>query len=123
MNLRRMNKVLKNLIVLEPEKLDMRVCVRQHDGNGCGTVCCVIGWFPKWFPKYWKWNQYGHARLTPELRENIGGIVFESAAKFLAIPYDDVNYLFNSNVAGKKDAVKRLSHYIKTGGLYIPERT
>ena len=27
--------------------------------NECGTVCCMLGWYPKWYPNDFKWKKDG----------------------------------------------------------------
>lgn len=41
--------ILEKLKTLKPEEFVFYDFVVEHDTKGCGTVCCVVGWFPKFF--------------------------------------------------------------------------
>jgi hypothetical protein len=44
---------------LKEEEFNFLELVSHYDIiNDCGTVCCIAGWFPKWFPKNFKWDIY-----------------------------------------------------------------
>ena len=40
---------------LPKKKFNFRRVVTQYE-DGCGTVCCAIGWLPKVFPRKWGWG-------------------------------------------------------------------
>lgn len=50
--LERLQATIDNLRSLPNSKFSYEVFVDQYDSKKeCGTVCCVAGWYPKWFPK------------------------------------------------------------------------
>lgn len=63
---RRLLKLAKFLRKLPREKFDYSVLVKQTE-NGCGTVCCAVGWMPAVDPRNWKWVADG---TVPVVRGN-----------------------------------------------------
>lgn len=64
--LKRLNATLKKLIALPDNKFYYGDFVRRSKvidrktGETCGTVCCVAGWYPAWFPEARLiWNKEG----------------------------------------------------------------
>ncbi len=49
--IKRLQATMEMLLALDESKFDYHSIVKQFDENECGTVCCVGGWYPKWFPE------------------------------------------------------------------------
>ena len=50
--------ILEKLKTLKPEQFVFYDFVEEYDTKGCGTVCCVVGWFPRFFPNSgFKWQE------------------------------------------------------------------
>ena len=63
---RRMLSIADNLDKLQEGEFDIEDYVSDHE-NECGTVCCTIGWFPKWYPEgpfSWLKNRPGHLTIV-----------------------------------------------------------
>lgn len=63
-----LNKLIQtrdNLLTLKPEEFAYDSLVSEYDNEtSCGTVCCAVGWYPKWYPEsgfFWKRYAYGIA--------------------------------------------------------------
>lgn len=75
--------IARGLEAMPPTQFDFRHLIRDFDPvNGCGTVCCAIGWFPRWFPKDWKW---GDMPAIEEASDYLG-LTLRQAEK-LFLPY------------------------------------
>jgi hypothetical protein len=48
--------IIEFLEKLDESQFDYGDFVSKTDDNGCGTVCCVAGWFPAIFPNDFKWE-------------------------------------------------------------------
>jgi hypothetical protein len=115
----RLQKTLKNLKELPSRSFNYGNFVSKSkklkDGSTCGTVCCVAGWYPKWFPEaglIW----YDHtleAKSTP--KENLDGYSNDiniTLAKYHGISFQLVDILFYGQkeiIYGKNDI---LSYYL-----------
>lgn len=57
---RRLKKTITRLNKLDRDKFDYSAFVGEfNQEKECGTVCCVVGWYPKWFPESnikWVWG-------------------------------------------------------------------
>lgn len=50
--LRRLKKTITKLSKLKKENFNYELFVdKWNKEKQCGTVCCVAGWYPKWFPE------------------------------------------------------------------------
>lgn len=53
----RLAATIEKMKELREEQFNYTFFVSQfEEGKNCGTVCCVAGWYPKWFPEsgiYW----------------------------------------------------------------------
>lgn len=59
----RLEATIKMLRQLKTEEFCYESLVDKEDGD-CGTVCCVAGWYPKYFPEHgFEWTRRKHARL------------------------------------------------------------
>jgi hypothetical protein len=49
--LSRLQDTIDKLKELDPSKFNYSHFIDEYDADkGCGTVCCVAGWYPTWFP-------------------------------------------------------------------------
>lgn len=90
--LRRLQNTVKKLKALPNAKFNYESYVSESEtdtnGNLCGTVCCVVGWYPKWFPESEiRWSSYG------SLDSPIGRIQ-DKLKQYHGISLDLVNVLF-----------------------------
>lgn len=66
----RLLKLAEFLDTLPEEKFNIRAYVKKAE-NGCGTVCCAVGWLPQVDPDNWKWKTLPLSqKVLPELRCN-----------------------------------------------------
>lgn len=70
--------------------------------NECGTVCCIAGWYPKWFPDSGlKWGKIGdHLSLVSDKPSYIA--VFSVLSKFHGLNELTIFALFAGRHIGKK---------------------
>lgn len=98
MNKHRIQKIIKFLRKLEPDKFYFPTVIKEHDstsGTVCGTVCCAIGWFPKIFPDDFIWLPDYRGSITIKNKHcNLNG-VFYDIAKYLEIPMGITMFLFS----------------------------
>ena len=55
-NEEKLRKAIAFVRGLKPEQFDFSSTVRDCDDNGCGTVCCFMGWMPMVFPDEVRWE-------------------------------------------------------------------
>lgn len=100
--------ILSKLKTLKPKEFDFSSFVTEFDReNGCGTVCCVVGWFPKWFPNsglIWKNDDLECVNEKEEIKEHL--------VNLLQLPYSWIEYLFFGKERPVKD-VPMLSYNSK----------
>lgn len=84
-----LQKILDKIETLQPEEFNFSSYVTKFDKeHQCGTVCCVLGWFPKWFPKSGiKWKTDGS--LYSET-----GNIYSQLQKLTGCSDDVIEYLF-----------------------------
>ena len=64
----RFEATIEKLKALSPMNFHYGSFIEEHDG-GCGTVCCVLGHYPGWFPKsgfYWEIGEIDEGNLFLE---------------------------------------------------------
>lgn len=50
--LQRLKDTIDKAKELEPHQFNLENWVTEYNyKNNCGTVCCIAGWYPKWFPE------------------------------------------------------------------------
>ncbi len=55
--LQRLIHLRANIDTLKEEEFNYSQFVTKFDKkNNCGTVCCIAGHLPRWYPKQWKWH-------------------------------------------------------------------
>lgn len=64
----RLEQLIQFLEQLDPARFDFQRVVKEKDENGCGTVCCAMGWTPALFPELIGW--YTAKKALPGLGEN-----------------------------------------------------
>ena len=91
--LSRLWATVAKLLVLEPEKFNYRHWVSEFDKRqNCGTVCCVAGWYPAWFPEaglVWKLRE-GKLGLLPTTKR----FVDDQLVNYHNLDYDVIDCLF-----------------------------
>lgn len=94
----KLTKTLKKLERLPKEKFKYSSFI-SVPGRKCGTVCCVAGWYPKWFPE--AGLRYKTSPLSSLIKFGIAGRtefsinnVNEKLSKYHKITTDLVNHLF-----------------------------
>lgn len=102
MNKQRFKKLLDKVKTIPEHKFDMANVVHRvvenprHDleNQSCGTVGCVVGYLPIYFP-----DQFDYSKLvdhwTVKYLEGNGRSWTYGLHRFLDIPFEDVNSLFN----------------------------
>lgn len=96
--LKRLNATLKKLIALPDNKFYYSDFVRRSKvvdrktGETCGTVCCVAGWYPAWFPDAGLvWKDHGlHSVEESDSYDDIS----EAMQKYHGIGYNLTQVLF-----------------------------
>lgn len=86
----RLMKLAAFLSRLPPRKFNFKHVVAKEDENGCGTVCCAMGWCPAVFPKDWEWA-YQDVRLK---RRATGYWSFHDALRYFVLTEDEADSLF-----------------------------
>ena len=84
--LKRLWATIEKLVNLDPEQFSYSELVSEGNTEKvCGTVCCVAGWYPKWFPK----------------AELIWDLSYSSAGFIQGIDLYPVNNNISTNVSNK----------------------
>jgi hypothetical protein len=79
MNAPRLLKLARFLEKLPARKFDFASVVSRAR-NGCGSVCCAVGWLPAVFPKLAKWEDRGFGvSLRDDYHTNFGAaeVIFD----------------------------------------------
>lgn len=64
--LQRLQLTIDKLKQLSPAQFNYESYVTEFNNKGCGTVCCVAGWYPEWFREAGlKWNEL-HGLISDE---------------------------------------------------------
>ncbi|NET72666.1 MAG: hypothetical protein F6K62_17575 [Sphaerospermopsis sp. SIO1G2] len=91
-NVERLEKLAKFLDTLPADKFDFNEVVTYYDGQGCGSICCAIGWCPKIFPEQIQWDSKDSYDVLFVNRESVDYI--EAAMVLFGIESEDANILF-----------------------------
>lgn len=95
----RLKKLADFLHQLPKEKFDFKDWVTTQK-NGCGTICCALGWMPK-VDKRWKWISISQApyRLIPycETTAFPSSVYYEQAQEYFGITPSEYCCLFISD--------------------------
>lgn len=63
-HIKRLEKLAAFLDKLPRKKFDFSILVAERDEDGCGTICCAIGWIPAVFPKLITWREMRTLTIT-----------------------------------------------------------
>lgn len=85
---------------IKPNQFDFGEVINEYDSvHGCGTICCAIGWLPKFTPKV-KWD-LGCDEYPEIVMRMYGGHCLyqydEIASALFNIPQHDAAHLFSPN--------------------------
>lgn len=96
MNIRfdKLQKLADFLRTLEDEQFYFGSVVADADEDGCGTVCCAMGWAPAVFPKETHWHC---GELYWNKSSNIMMCYDDIAAGLFNAPLCEMNALFSPN--------------------------
>lgn len=51
--------LLAKTYVLRPEEFNYAGWIMEWDRtHECGSVCCLLGWFPRFFPEHFNWRTF-----------------------------------------------------------------
>lgn len=89
-----LEKILGKVKQLQPHEFDFSKYITKFDfENKCGTVCCVLGYFPKWFPNCGvAYNTKDRICTLEGLNDDVGFITHLSL--LIGISRDWIEYLF-----------------------------
>jgi len=96
---KRLKDTLEKLKELEEENFSYNRFVKSDDGF-CGTVCCVAGWYPKWFPEanlIWRRCPYYPMKYFVDL-EFSGGTIYEALSLYHGISEELAQVLFYGDI-------------------------
>lgn len=125
-NLERLDKLIKFLEELPEEKFDFSTVI-----DGCGTVCCAIGWTPKLFPDLVEYYQPG---IEPDVilrsktaepkhgYEKVASIIFgmcEILARRLFTPNCQCYIHFDLPVMGNNASPKKVANMLKIFANFV----
>lgn len=102
--IKRLESTLMRLMSLNEDSFYYATYVNQFAGE-CGTVCCVAGWYPEWFPESgFKWfrsvNEWIEVTL---IHESMSGteriferhdIIQAHLSVWHGLPLEEIDYLF-----------------------------
>jgi hypothetical protein len=98
--LRRLSAFLRTL---PPERFNFRRLVLRCDTNGCGTVCCAVGWLPAVDKRNWKWSRCIYtSSIFPELRGFEGNPTIRSLSQYFGINTNHIIDLFYPGAYGNQ---------------------
>lgn len=95
----RLTKTYEKFKALHHSKFVYSDFVAKHEedeqGNICGTVCCIMGWHPQWYPKHFKWILLlGGSYMNVVPIDNNRKPLNQSLREFYGIDNDLIDCLF-----------------------------
>lgn len=106
--LSRLQATIDQLEKLKPKQFDYSLYVSNYSKrHKCGTVCCVAGWYPKWFPESeleWVYDEMGYINLYDKSREY-------DTDEMLGIYHDLSNDIINFLFYGVGYRIPKLKSY------------
>lgn len=110
---RRWNKLINFLENLAPDKFNIQGWVMESCIVGkreCGTVCCAIGWFPKIFPRTFKWAAWSIQKINGYVDSE-----YSMTANHLNITMNESMDLFTGtgNILGENPTPQMLANRLK----------
>lgn len=128
-----LEKILERVKTLKPEQFNFESYVTEFDEEkGCGTVCCIAGYLPQWFPNCGlsyknRWEEMTIVSQDHDITTHLKILV--------GLPYDWINYLFygkscpvdslpqlkiTSSLEEVMDAWEKTIEYLKTNAVHQP---
>lgn len=84
-----LTKLRDGLMTLKPEEFKYWLLVSEFDyRTGCGTVCCALGWAPRFIPEsgfYWRYGELDH---------RWGVSNFLKAVSIFELDKSEINFMF-----------------------------
>ena len=93
-----------------------RLILEYSSKKGCGTVCCAMGWFPRFFPKEMEWYTDTFDDLNIRIKGKKSWSSSETYSYIFGIPSDHEDFLFNPKQQSVLD-LKNLDRNCTTGAL------
>lgn len=92
LRIRRFEKIIDFLENLPKEKFRFDTTINKFDtDNNCGSICCVVGWFPAIFKEHFYWS-YNDVMVR---NKNDDETAWEYVEKFLGIDEQLSQHFFN----------------------------
>lgn len=92
-NKERLGKLCCFLDSLDPSAFAFESIVASFDEvDGCGTVCCAVGWCPVVFPEDWMWRTSDTVRLRDLRFTDLKAL--GAAAEYFGLTPDEVDMAF-----------------------------
>ena len=109
MNTDKLEIILEKVKTLKEEQFRFEEWITEFDEEkSCGTVCCIVGWMPQWFPncgiKYM--YEYGYLELCVEDEIDSYERIMSHLSTLLGIPLNVVEYLFAGKQKPSEDLPK-----------------
>jgi hypothetical protein len=96
--LKKLKDTLSHMKELREEQFDYSQYISEFDiENKCGTVCCVAGWLPIWFPKDFKFGKTlccGDVVFIPEPKQPYIGDIQVYLSEYYEIDNKIIRMLF-----------------------------
>lgn len=108
--IRRLNGTIKMLKSLKDRQFYFSDYVKKYkekkNGTLCGTVCCVAGWYPKYFPKSeMVWSRYDDNNVM--VTSNKWGNIDRGLGEYHGLSESFISALFYGNsLVESKDGLK-----------------
>lgn len=88
-----LRKLLEGVKTLDDIQFDYSRYVSEQDSDGCGTVCCFIGWAPRFIPEIgYKWGSTKGGNFL-ETTENYPLNGYQVAEDF-GLPLSEIDFMF-----------------------------
>lgn len=100
LKIERINGLLDMIQALKPTEFSYDYFVSEfNQENNCGTVCCLAGWMPKFFPEshlIWKYSEYWESyTLRVNLTTGPSEIrVIGALRAWFGLPMDIIGFIF-----------------------------
>lgn len=91
----KLQKLADFLDQLRHDEFNFGEVVAKFDIDGCGTVCCAIGWTPILFPDEVEWDECANSVSMIGVRGGDGYVM--AAEKLFNMPRQDARGLFSPN--------------------------
>lgn len=88
----RLKETIGHIDTIKEDEFDYSEWVSKSERR-CGTVCCIAGWYPKFFPAHFAWKEYENY-LYPFGRSGHIGEIHGALIEFHGFRYRAINCLF-----------------------------